>query len=99
MERLTERDSNGVAYLTCMVEEINTEKLCQYEEMEEQGLMIKLPVPLGSEIWEIFYRKDDFSGQSYPTKARTNFSLNMLNKIGKTIFLTEEEAEEVIAKM
>lgn len=69
-------------------------ELRQYRKDEEKGMLLRLPTPLGSEVWEIFYRKDDFSGYSYPVKARTSFRIDMLNKIGKTIFLTEEDVEK-----
>lgn len=74
-------------------------ELYQYRKEEEQGTLIRLPVKIGSEVWAIIHRTDDFSGYPYPAKTITNFRLDMLDKIGKTIFLTKEEAAEAVAKM
>lgn len=72
------------------------DELATYKAEEEQGLLLRLPVALGSEVWAIIHRIDDFSG-SYLAKTRTNFRLDMLDKIGKTIFLTEEEANKALS--
>ena len=41
------------------------EKLCDYEDAEEQGLLVRLPVAIGDDIYKI------------PSKA--NYDLNVLN--------------------
>ena len=62
-------------------------------------LLLKLPVQIGAEVWKIINRIDDVSGHTYKVKTRTNFRLDMLNEIGKTVFLTEEDAEEALNKL
>ena len=75
MERLTERERNvdgtGVAkeeitdgLLKPFAEKILT-KLADYEDLEEQGLLVRLPVKIGDDIYKI------------PSKA--NYDLNVLN--------------------
>ena len=75
MERLTERERNvdgtGVAkeeitdgLLKPFAGEILT-KLADYEDLEEQGLFVRLPVKIGDDIYKI------------PSKA--NYDLNVLN--------------------
>lgn len=75
MERLTERERNidgtGVAkeeitdgLLKPFADKILT-KLADYEDLEEQGLLVRLPVKIGDDIYKI------------PSKA--NYDLNVLN--------------------
>lgn len=79
-------------------------KLAHYEDLEEQGRLIELPCKVGDTVWstrwwdnkkiskkidgETWYR-DIF--QHKITKEK--FSLYDLDKIGKDVFLTKEEAE------
>lgn len=75
MERLTERERNvdgtGVAreeitdgLLKPFADKILT-KLADYEDLEEQGLLVRLPVKIGDDIYKI------------PSKV--NYNLNVLN--------------------
>lgn len=75
MERLTERERNvdgtGVAkeeitdgLLKPFADKILT-KLAEYEDLEEQDLLVRLPVKIGDDIYKI------------PSKA--NYDLNVLN--------------------
>ena len=43
MERLTERDSNGDVYVKQHDYVTASEKLAEYEDLEEQGLLLRLP--------------------------------------------------------
>lgn len=74
-------------------------KLADYEDAEEQGLLIKLPCPVGSEVWKIVNQRDNFSDIPYKIATRTNFRLDMLNEIGKTVFITEKEANNTLAEL
>lgn len=69
MERLTERVYDG---LIIMKQDSGDEgnykaadKLATYEDLEEQGLLVRLPVKIGDDIYKI------------PSKA--NYDLNVLN--------------------
>lgn len=75
MERLTERERNvdgtGVAreeitdgLLKPFADKILT-KLADYEDLEEQGLLVRLPVKIGDDIYKI--------------PSKTNYNLNVLN--------------------
>ena len=64
-------------------------KLQEYEDMEEQGRLLKLPCKVGDEVYYIL---------GIPNKTpcvidKCTFELSDINKIGKTLFLTREEAE------
>ena len=73
-------------------------KLKEYEDLEEQGLLLRLPCPIGSEVWRIVNQRDNFTDQTYKIALRTTFRVDMLNQIGKTVFLSYEEANEMTKK-
>lgn len=71
------------------------EKLREYEDLEEQGLLVKLPCKVGDTIYYIL---------GIPNKTpcvieSCEFELSDIEKIGKTLFLTKEEAEKALAEM
>lgn len=70
MERLTERMENapdGESNVWVKNHDYikASEKLAEYEDLEEQGLLVRLPVKIGDDIYKI------------PSKA--NYDLNVLN--------------------
>ena len=83
------------------------EKLARYEDLEEQGLLLKLPCKVGDTI----YRIED--GYMYDFKANTIevrkengkyiFCIAYMDykteDFGKTVFLTQAEAEKALAEM
>lgn len=66
------------------------------KDAEEQGLLLRLPCKIGDDVWKIISRSDDFIGYSYKTISRVSFRLDMLKEMGKTAFLTQEEAEQAL---
>jgi hypothetical protein len=71
------------------------EKLADYEDLEEQGLLVRLPCKVGTEVYYIL---------GIPNKTpcaidKCVFKLSDINKIGKTVFLTREEAEKKLEEM
>ena len=122
MERLTERDSYGDVYVKQHDYVTASEKLCEYEDAEEQGLLLRLPCKVGDTIWDNDYGKPcaytitGFSfgtGEDYidePVSLRevvcyySNYSGSItgsfaVSEIGKTLFLTKEEAEQKLKEM
>lgn len=84
------------------------EKLKAYEDKEEQGLLIELPVRIGEVAWAI----RNYRGTKYAQKGFVNemyFTQDMKlhivvkniarGEFGKTVFLTRSEAEEALTKM
>lgn len=51
MDRLTFRSSDGQAHTTRVGFYDFVEKLADYEDLEEQGLLLKLPCKVGSTYW------------------------------------------------
>lgn len=64
-------------------------KLADYEDLEEQGRLIKLPCKVGTDIYYIL----GIPNETPCTIDKCTFELSDINKIGKTLFLTREEAE------
>ena len=96
-------------------------KLAAYEDLEEQGLLVRLPCKVGDKVWD-----NDFGHpESYEIKAFSygycdsyvepdiedqiifyyeNYSGSIagafpMSQLGKTVFLTREEAEKKLEEM
>ena len=118
MKRLTRRFENGRAYRhRDVIPAEAIQKLAEYEDMEEQGLLVRLPCKPGDTVyvtepryyngavhtgiqygkvygfefdeeWVVWVHLADdnpHSGNAYP-----------IADIGKTVFLTREEAEKAL---
>lgn len=129
MERLTRRSANGTGvYATPSGEPVKWEdnrhnvlqKLADYEDLEEQGRLIKLPCKVGdvvyaycSEFGILPYTVDCIVIDEHITYQCSSYSepigdcpSECLDKIepdisefGKTVFLTQTEAEQKLKKM
>lgn len=95
------------------------EKLANMEQMEEQGILVRLPCKVGDTVYTLSYRyecKNDYDCKvprqwkceenipcEYEKKIHyvkeSQFCLTMLNSLGKTVFLTREEAEKALEKI
>lgn len=82
-------------------------KLAAYEDAEEQGLLLKLPCAIGSEVWGWEYptRIDKEDGSTWTIcdirRAKVvpkKFNVFMLDKMGESYFTTQEAAEQALAK-
>ena len=126
MERLTERydvtpDGESDVWVKQHDYISAARKLCDYEDLEEQGLLVRLPVKIGDMVWD-----NDFGyPESYEIRAFSygycdsyvepdiedqiifyyeNYSGSItgafpMSEIGKTVFLTREEAEKKLEEM
>lgn len=72
------------------------EKLAEYETAEEEGRLVMLPCKVGDFVYKIIYQRDNFDDRSYRIVTEVRFRLDMIDDIGKTIFLTREEAEKAL---
>ena len=70
------------------------QKLAQYEDLEEQGLILRLPCKVGTTVYLI---KSD--GKIVPTTADMMFLGTLWEDYGKEWFLTKEEAEQKLKEM
>lgn len=98
------------------------EKLATYEDLEEQGLLVRLPDDLNRVLYQVNYRwtqcteygEENNKCEIYDCKcecdskkeyyiAEVGFQYisagNYYDRLGKTIFLTREEAEKKLEEM
>lgn len=99
---------------------IMQKELKKYKDLEEQGLLVRLPVAIGSKVYTIFsffdciYNYDNCKAtqkwkceEDIPCKyekklycvKEIEFDLTLKDAIGKTVFLTREEAEKKLEEM
>ena len=87
-----------------------TEKLAAYEDAEEQGLLLRLPVPIGTTVynttwWDDKYEIVTVNDKKYSRSVRkhkvtkSTFGLLDIKEWGETVFLTQEEAEQKLKEM
>lgn len=97
MERLTYRTIKGEAMGNSSVADIGDilGKLAEYEDLEEQGLLLKLPCPIGTEVWTIMC---GMTGK-HPALFKQSFEYSMIEHFGKAVFLTKDEAQNKIEEM
>ena len=70
-------------------------QLKEYKELEEQGRLLELPCAVGSRVYELY----QFMGEG-PWEIDVHIiRLEDLEKIGKTVFLTPEEAEATLKEL
>ena len=82
-------------------------KLVEYEDLEEQGLLLKLPCKVGDKIYQIednyIYEFDAKSIDIRKENEEYIFCIEYgdykLDDIGKTVFLTKEEAEKELKRL
>lgn len=98
------------------------EKLTAYEDLEEQGLLVRLPDDLNRTLYQINYKytecteygeeknKCEIYNCEYDCDSRKEYYISKVdfqyipigsyyNCLGKTLFLTREEAEKKLKEM
>ena len=86
------------------------ERLAEYEDLEEQGLLLRLPCPIGTTVynttwWDDVTEKVDVDGKTFYRTvhkhkvSKSTFSLLDIYDFGKTVFLTKAEAEQKLKEM
>ena len=75
------------------------EKLMKYETAEEDSRLVVLPCKVGDFVYKIICQRDNFDDRPYRIVTEVRFRLGMIDDIGKTIFLTREEAEKALTEM
>ena len=116
MERLTDKITNietGKVLAYRLKREVDSlkgiQKLGSYEDAEEQGLLLRLPCPIGTKVynttwWDDVKEKIKVDGKTFHRivhkhkVSKSTFSYFDIDKFGKTVFLTKEEAEQALAE-
>ena len=75
------------------------EELKMYRKLEEQGLLLRLPCKAGSTVYKIITQRDNFDDRAYKIVSAIEFRISMIDEIGKTVFLTKEEAEQKLKEI
>ena len=86
------------------------ERLAEYEDLEEQGLLLRLPCPIGTTVynttwWDYVEEKVKVDGKTFYRTvhkhkvSKSTFSLLDICDFGKTVFLTKAEAEQKLKEM
>ena len=120
MKRLTYLSNNEVRIKTDSVEKL-ARKLAEYEDLEAQGLLLRLPCKVGNTIYvngilgvgeAEEYKVIRVDYHSNLATKRSEFYIEALlvsdpensigfydKEIGKTVFLTQAEAEQKLKEM
>lgn len=115
MERLTRRSANGTGvYATPSGEPVKWEnnrhnvlqKLADYEDLEEQGRLIKLPCKAGDTVYVIVGKNisvQKIQRATIDSEMKIEFCTKRrgftLFDIGKTVFLVKSEAEAKLKEL
>ena len=70
-------------------------QLKEYQSLEEQGRLIKLPCKVGDDVYYILV----IPNETPCAIDKCTFELSDINKIGKTLFLTQAEAEAKLKEL
>lgn len=70
-------------------------ELKSYKDLEEQGLLVRLPCKVGTEVYYIL----GIPNKTPCTIDKCAFKLSDVHKIGESLFLTREEAEKKLKEM
>lgn len=118
MERLTERyditpDGESDVWVKQHDYISAARKLCDYEDLEEQGLLVRLPCKVGDTMFrinkgaknpiiELIVTQIDITKRSYNLEVIDRDCGELMcskNDIGKSVFLTREEAVKKLEEM
>ena len=118
MERLTKRISKHIVDMSDSLVEFSyqeiverlIDKLSIYEDLEEQGLLFRLPCKVKTPVYMVATdcggdtldcRRGECEGCAhlYSFVEENAFDTYMVDDVGKTVFLTKEEAEAALEKM
>jgi hypothetical protein len=81
------------------------ESLCSYDHLRElaeadkDGRVVVLPCKVGDTVWRIKRTFEEYPDKSKPYIEPDAFLLQDVFNIGKTVFLTREEAEKALQEM
>ena len=80
------------------------DELAAYEDAEEHGLLVRLPCKVGDTVYRVALLRVDVCGyrmelECEATVEAVPFQIGMVDAIGKTVYLTREEAEAVLSEL
>ena len=112
MERYTKKSENGGYCINsnCIYEIFSSsweklssgpaiKRLAEYEDAQEQGLLLRLPCKVGTPVYAAINKKNYGVGFMDSHIETWNFRYDMIPDFGKTIFLTREAAESALREI
>lgn len=111
MERLTIKTKDGYERQSIRTKNQQLiDKLAEYEDLEEQDRLVKLPCKIGTEVYDITWwdnaqEKVVVKGKTYYRTVHKHkvtklpFTYSDIDNFGKTVFLTREEAEAKLKEL
>ena len=80
---------------------IMQKELKEYKDLEEQGLLVRLPCKVGDTVYKFwYYDRSPYKIQQHVTRTLSEIcELIESKKLGKSVFLTREEAEKKLEEM
>lgn len=103
LTRLTHKRESGMksGYWTPNRKEELVERLAEYEDLEEQNRLLKLPCAVGDMVYVL--RLDNTAYMMNNEKVweivEDKFEIFHFDSIGKTVFLTREAAEAALEEL
>jgi len=111
MERLTKRDGEDNKNAFCPSDvkccgrcsvcdhmDKMMEKLADYEDAEENGMLIHLPCRVGDTVYGLYW-DDDYCASVKEYKFTLTFYEHCKDRFGETLFFTREAAEQALKQM
>lgn len=77
---------------------LDPEEVQELAKYKKDNRIYILPSAIGSKVYVISERTDDFSGYPYPVIIQASFRVDMISDLHKRVFLTMEEAEDAVVK-
>lgn len=74
-------------------------RMVELMKADVEGRVLILPCKLGTKVYRICYKIVDYPGKPEPEITTTWFTPEYREDIGKTVFLTCEEAEKALQEM
>ena len=75
-------------------------RLAEYEDMEEQGLLLRLPCKMGDKLWIIVTKRPRVYSPEFSFVKKSKLTWNNLQQVlkglKKTVFTSREEAEKAL---
>lgn len=85
----------------CLIERVENKQLKKYEDLEEQGKLLKLPCAVGDTVYRL--RIDNaaymMNNEMMWGIIEDKFEIFHFDSIGKTVFPTIEEAEAALKEL
>ncbi len=92
--------TDGKSVEECLEWKNVLERLAEYEDLEEQGKLLKLPCAVGDTVYRFYTVNDETKIYEHRLTTLTNIvNITEAGEIGKTVFLTQKEAEAALKEL